>query len=219
MLNKVCYCSITSDYISDNTLQCDSEHTLQMRVRLSAISNFTTSQLLSILQNWITNTSEIIVDGQVLTVTSVYLMAINTTPVLTSPTPNDTTTIFISPSPSDTTPGLTSPTPNDTTTIFISPSPSDTTPVLTSDSPNQTSNIETNTKNKVILFGVIGSAGGLSLFLCVCCIIISVCIFMKFKSKRNDHLKARLVIYVTSSNNDVITMYTENMKSQKEKII
>ena len=141
-----------------------------MRARLSAISNFTTSQLLSILQNWTTHTSEIIVDGQVLTVTSVYFLS------------------------------------------------NDTNPVLTNDSPNQTSNIETNTKNKVILFSAIGSAGGLSLFLCVCCIIISGCIFMNFKSKRNDHLKARLVVYVTSTNNDVIIIYTENKKSKKEKI-
>ena len=165
-----------------------------MRARLSAISNFTTSRLLSILQNWTTHTSEIIVDGQVLTVTSVYFLSNDPTPVLTSPSPSDTTP------------------------VLTSPSPSDTNPVLTSDSPNQTSNIETNTKNKVILFSVIGSAGGLLLFLCVCCIIISVCIFMNFESKRNDHLKARLVIYITSSNNDVITIYTENMKSQKEKI-
>ena len=153
-----------------------------MRARLSAISNLTTSQLLTILQNWTTYTSEIIVDGQVLTVTSVYFLSNDSTPVLTSP------------------------------------SPSDTTPVLISNSPNQTSNIETNTKDKVILFSAIGSAGGLSMFLCVCCIIISVCIFMNFKSKRNDHLKARLVVYVTSTNNDVIIIYTENMKSKKKKM-
>ena len=129
MLNKVCYCSITSDYISDNILQCDSEHTIQMRARLSAISNFTTLQLLAILQNWIANTSEIIVDGQVLTVTSVYFLS------------------------------------------------------------NDTSN---ETKKNVILFSAIGSVSG-SLFLCVCCIIISVCIFKKYISKRYDNLKTRFV--------------------------
>ena len=139
VLNKVCYCSITSDYISDNTLQCDSENTIQMRARLSAISNFTTLQLLTILQNWIIHTAEIIVDGQVLTVTSVYFLS------------------------------------------------NDTTPVLSSASPTQISN------NKVILFSAIGSAGGLSLFLCVCCMIISVCIFKNFKSKRNYILKQRFV--------------------------
>ena len=128
MLNKVCYCSITSDYISDTTLQCDSEHTIQMRARLSAISNFTTLQLLAILQNWIAHTSEIMVDGQVLTVTSVYFLS------------------------------------------------------------NDTSN-ETKTKKNVILFSAIGSAGGGSLFLCVCCIIISVCVFKKYISKRYDNLK------------------------------
>ena len=129
MLNKVCYCSITSDYISDNTLQCDSEHTIQMRARLSAISHFTTLQLLAILQNWIANTSEIIVDGQVLTVTSVYFLS------------------------------------------------------------NDTSN---ETKKNVILFSAIGSVSG-SLFLFVCCIIISVCIFKKYISKRYDNLKTRFV--------------------------
>ena len=82
-MNKVCYCSITSDYISDNTLQCDSEHTVQMRARLSAISNYTTSQLLSILQNWTADSSEIIVDGQTLTVTSFYFLSNDTTPTQT----------------------------------------------------------------------------------------------------------------------------------------
>ena len=61
-----------------------------MRARLSAISNFTTSQLLTILQNWIKHTSEIIVDGQVLTVTSVYFPSNDTTPVLVSVNPNQT---------------------------------------------------------------------------------------------------------------------------------
>ena len=119
-----------------------------MRARLSAISNFTTSQLLTILQNAIANTSEIIVDGQVLTVISVYFLS------------------------------------------------NDTTPVLASSSPNQTSNNETQAKEKVILFSAIGSACGLSMFICSCCVIISVCIFKKFKSKRNDHLKPRFVIYI-----------------------
>ena len=117
-----------------------------MRARLSAISNFTTSQLLTILQNWIKHTSEIIVDGQVLTVTSVYFL------------------------------------------------PNDTTPVLVSGNPNQTSKNKTKTQINVILFSAIGSAGSLSLFLCICCIIISVCIFKKFKSKRKNHLKPRFVI-------------------------
>ena len=131
-MNKVCYCSITSDYLSDNTLQCDNEHTIQMRVRLSAISNYTTSQLLKILRNWTANNSEIIVDGQVLTVTSVYFLS------------------------------------------------------------NDMTRSRSNTK-KVILFSTIGSAGGLSFFLCFCCIIISVCILNKFKSKQNDKLKPRFV--------------------------
>ena len=146
MLNKVCYCSITSDYIADNTLQCDSENTIQMRARLSAISNYTTSQLLTILQNWIRHTSKIIVDGQVLTVISVYFW------------------------------------------------PKNITGVPASGSPNLKSNNETNTKDKEILSSVIGSAGGLLVFLCACCIIISVCICQKFISKRNDHLKPRFVI-------------------------
>ena len=59
-----------------------------MRVRLSAISNYTTSQLLTILQNWTGDTSEIRVDGQVLTVTSVYFLSNDTTPVLTSASTN-----------------------------------------------------------------------------------------------------------------------------------
>ena len=153
-----------------------------MRARLSAISNFTTSQLLRSLQTWTKYTSEIIVDGQVLTVTSVYFLS------------NDTTSVLTSPNPSDTIPVLTS------------PSPSDTTLVLASGSPNQTSNYETNTNDKVILFSAIGSAGGLSLFICVCCIIISVCIFKKFKSKRSYLLKKRFVVH-TILNNDVITIY------------
>ena len=135
MLNKVCYCSISSDYISDSTLQCDSEHTIKMRARLSAISNCATSQLLTVLQNWTANTLEIIVDGQVLRVTSVYFLSNDSMPVLTSGT----------------------------------------------------------SKDKVILFSTIGSTGGLSFFLCVSCIIISVCIFKKFKSKRNYKLKPRFV--------------------------
>ena len=142
-----------------------------MRARLSAISNFTTSQLLTILQNWITHTSEIKVDGQVLTVTSVYFLS------------------------------------NDTTSI------------LTSVSPNQTTSNETNMKNNMIPFSAIGSAGGLSLFLCVCCVIISVCILRKYKSKRNYILKSRFVLHGIS-NNDVITiyiyLYTENLKSKNE---
>ena len=117
-----------------------------MRARLSAISNFTTSQLVTILQNWIKHTSEIIVDGQMLTVTSVYFL------------------------------------------------PNDTTPVLVSVNPNQTSKNKTKSQINVILFSAIGSAGSLSLFLCICCIIISVCIFKKFKSKRKHHLKPRFVI-------------------------
>ena len=137
MLNKVCFCSVTSDYISDNALQCDSEHTIQMRARLSAISNYKTPQLLTILQNWTRGTSEIIVDGQVLTVTSVYFLSNDMTPIL--PTSNN------------------------------------------------------NTKNKVVLFSAIGFVGSLSFFLFVCCIIISVCIFKKFKSKRNFKLKTRFV--------------------------
>ena len=106
-----------------------------MRARLSAISNFTTSQLLTILQNWTRVSSEIVVDGQVLTVISVYFLSNNSMPILTSGT----------------------------------------------------------TKDKVILFSTIGSAGGLSFFLCVCCIIISVCICKKFKSNRNYKLKPRFV--------------------------
>ena len=112
-----------------------------MRARLSAMSNFSTSQLLTILQNWITNTSNIIIDGQVLTVTSVYFLS------------NDTTS-----------------------------------------TPTQTSNIES--KNKLILFSAIGSAGGLLLFLCACCIITSVCIFKNFKTKRNNNLIQRFIIHI-----------------------
>ena len=152
MLNKVCYCSITSDYISDNTLQCDSEDTAQIRARLSAISNFTTSQLLTILQNWIADTPDIFVDEQMLTVTSVYFLSNDTTPVLTSAITNET--------PSN----------------------------------------GTETKSNVILFSAISSAGGgLSIF-CVCCIIISVCIFKKIESKRNYHLKPRFVTYIIQTN-------------------
>ena len=106
-----------------------------MRARLFAVSNYTTSQLLTILQNWTKDTSEIIVDGQVLTVISVYFLSNDSMPVLTSGT----------------------------------------------------------TKDKVILFSTVGSAGGLSFFLCVCCIIISVCILKKFKLKRNYKLKPRFV--------------------------
>ena len=108
-----------------------------MRARLSAISNYTTSQLLTILQNWTRDTSEIIVDGQVLTVTSVYFLSNDMTPIL--PTSNN------------------------------------------------------DTKNKVVLFSAIGFVGGVSFFYCVCCIIISVCILKKFKSKRNYKLKTRFV--------------------------
>ena len=126
-----------------------------MRARLSAISNFTTSQLLTVLQNLITESSEIIVDGQVLTVISVYFLS------------------------------------------------NDTTPVLPSASPNQTSNNETGTKNNVILFSAICSAGGLSLLLCVCCIIISVCTFKKF---RTNNLKPRFVVLIISNNDDFITI-------------
>ena len=50
-----------------------------MRARLSAISNYTISQLLTILQNWTRDTSDIIVDGQMLTVTSVYFLSNNIT--------------------------------------------------------------------------------------------------------------------------------------------
>ena len=112
-----------------------------MRARLFAISNFTTSQLLTILQNWITNTSEIIVDGQVLTVTSVYFLS------------------------------------------------NDTTPVFTNASPNESLSNETKRKNVVILFSAIGSAGGGSLFLCVCC---TICISLKIISKR----KPRFVVSI-----------------------
>ena len=117
-----------------------------MRARLSAISNYTTSQLLTILQNWTRDTSEIIVDGQVLTVISVNFLSNDSMPVLTSGT----------------------------------------------------------TKDEVILFTAIGSVGGLSLFLCFCCVIILVCIFMKFKSKGHDNLKRRFAIYILFNNNDVI---------------
>ena len=119
-----------------------------MRARLSAISNYTTSQLLTILQNWTRDTSEIRVDGQVLTVTSVYFLS------------------------------------------------NDTTPVLASASTNQSSSNETKTNKNVILSSAIGSVGGGSLFLCVCCIVISVFIFKKIKTKRNDHLKPRFVLYI-----------------------
>ena len=61
-----------------------------MRARLSAISNFTTLQLLTILQNWITHTSVIIINGQVLTVTSVSFLSNDTTQVLASGSPNQT---------------------------------------------------------------------------------------------------------------------------------
>ena len=142
-----------------------------MRARLSAISNFTTSQLLSILQNWITHTSEIIVDGDVLTVTSVSFLSNDTTSVLASISPTQTSSI--------------------------------------SARVNESLSNETKENNYVILFSAIGSAGGLSLFLCVCCIIISVCIFMNFKSERNGYLKTRLVVYMISTNNKVITIYIQ----------
>ena len=129
-----------------------------MRARLSAISNFTTSQLLTILQNWITNTSKIMGDGQVLTVTRVYFLSNDTSPTQTSN--------------------------NESNTVFASATP------------YQTSSNEPNKKINAIQFSVIGSAGGLSLFLCICCIIISVCTCQKFKPKRNDNLKPKFVIYI-----------------------
>ena len=132
--------------MSDNTLQCDNEHTVQMRARLSAISNFTTSQLLIILQNLTADNPEIFVNEQMLTVMSVYFLS------------------------------------NDTTPVYATGSP--------------TSSNKTQGKNKMVLFSAIGSAGGLSLFLCVCCVIISVCVFRKVKSKGNDNLKPRFVIYI-----------------------
>ena len=58
-----------------------------MRARLSAISNFTTSQLMAILQNWTANTSAIIVDGQLLTVTSVSFLSNDKFPI--HPTSNN----------------------------------------------------------------------------------------------------------------------------------
>ena len=61
-----------------------------MRARLSAISNYTTSQLLTILQNWTRDTLEIIFDGQVLTVTSVYFLSNDETPVLSIASQNQT---------------------------------------------------------------------------------------------------------------------------------
>ena len=129
-----------------------------MRARLSAISNFTTSQLLTILQNWITNTSEIMIHGQMLTVTSVYFLSNDTTPTQTSNFQSNT--------------------------------------LFASASPNQTISNEPSKKINVIQFSAIGSAGGLSLFLCVCCIIISVCTCQKIKPKRNDDLKPKFVIYI-----------------------
>ena len=90
MLNEVCYCLITSDYRSDNTLQCDSKHTIEMRARLSTISNITSSQLLTMLQSWIRNSSKIIVNGEVLTVTSIYFLPISSTPELNSTSPSHT---------------------------------------------------------------------------------------------------------------------------------
>ena len=116
-----------------------------MRARLSAISNFTTAQLLTILQNWTGDTSEIVFDGQVLTVTSLYFLS------------------------------------------------NDTTPVFTSAIVNQSSSNKTKRKNNVTLFSAICSAGGGSLFLFICCIIMSVFIFKKIKTERNDHLKQRFV--------------------------
>ena len=140
-----------------------------MRARLSAISNFTTSLLLTVLQNWTANNPEILINEQLLTVTSVYFLS------------------------------------------------NDSTPVVISTSPTQTPSIETNTKHKMILFSAIGSAGGLSLFLCVCCIILSVCILRKCIPKRNYILKRRYVVHIIS-NKEVITIYTDGMKSKKEKI-
>ena len=169
MLNKVCYCSITSDYISDNTLQCDSEHTIQMRARLSAISNFTTSQLLTILQNWISNTLEIMIDGQMLIVTSVYFLS------------------------------------------------NDTTPVFTSTTPTQTSNNETKTKNKVILFSAIGSVGCLSLFLCVCFIILSIYISKKIRTKRKYNFKSRFVCKYFYYNDDIAMYIQRTRKARKRR--
>ena len=128
-----------------------------MRARLSAISNFTTSQLLTILQNWTRDTSEIIVDGKVLTVTSFSFLS------------------------------------------------------------NDMTQSRSNTK-KVILFSVIGSAGGLSFFLCFCCIIISVCIYKKFKSKRNYKLKPRFVFSYNLKKDDMITIHTEHVKLKEEKM-
>ena len=119
-----------------------------MRARLSAISNFTTSQLLTILQNWTTDTPDIFVNDQMLTVISVFFLS------------------------------------------------NDKTPVLTSAITNQSSTNEIETNKNVILFSAIGSAGGGSLFLCICCIIMSVCIFKKNKSKRYDNLKPRFVAYM-----------------------
>ena len=118
-----------------------------MRAKLSAISNFTTSQLLTILQNWTADTPDIFVDEQMLTLTSVYFLSNDTTPVLTSPIAN------------------------------------------------QNSSNGTKTKSNVILFSTIGSASCGSLFLCICCITISVCILKKNKSKRNENLKSRFVVY------------------------
>ena len=139
-----------------------------MRARLSAISNFTTSKLLTILQNWMTNTSEIILDGQVLTVTSVYFLSNDSSSVLASTSPTQISSI--------------------------------------SARANQSSSNETKTKRNVVLFISVGSAGGLLLFLCVCFIIILVCIFMNFKSMRHGHFKARLVVYIIVTNNEVITI-------------
>ena len=141
-----------------------------MRARLSAISNYTTSQLLIIIQNWTRDTSEIIVDGQVLTVTSVYFLS------------------------------------------------NDITPVPTSTSPSQTSINNSNTQNKVILFSAIGSGVGFSLFVCICCIIISVCIFQKCKARKSYKLKPRFVANIISNNVDVIIIYTEYMKCKEEKM-
>ena len=95
----------------------------------------------------------------------------------------------------------------------------DTTPVLIYTSRNQTSNNETNTKNKVILFSAIGSAGGLSLFLCVCCITISFCVFKKFKSKKNYKFIPRFVLYTISNNdNNIVTIYIAYIKCKEVKM-
>ena len=100
-----------------------------------------------------------------------------------------------------------------TSVYFLS---NDTTPVLTSTSPAQTSMNDNNTKNNVILFIAIGSVGGLSLFLCICSIIISICIYQKCKSKRKYNLKRRFVAYVMSINVDVIIYRGREVHRKKD---